>query len=123
MNLIWTNTEQLSAKDRVTRAVLLADTPPVYCDLAHVGQPDRRKPSGEDLDDVDTGKAVLGLDVEVPTYSKGHLLEPGIYRLHLTLAASNCASTHHVVKVWFPGDWFPEDRDMFERGFKMEKEK
>jgi hypothetical protein len=33
MNLIWSNTEQLPAKDRVTRSVLLADTPPVYCDL------------------------------------------------------------------------------------------
>jgi hypothetical protein len=120
MNLIWTNTEQLPAKDKVTRAVLLADTPPVYCDLAHVGEPGRRKQSGEDLDNVPPDKAVLGLDVQVPTYSKGHLLEPGTYLFHLTLAASNCPSSHHIVKVWFPGDWLSEN-EMFESGFKMEK--
>jgi hypothetical protein len=122
MNLKWTNTEQLPAKDRATRSVLLADTPPVYCDLAHVGEPQRRALSGEDLDNVPAGKAVLGLDVEVPTYSKGHLLELGTYRFSLTLAASNCRSTHYAVKVSFLGEWLPE-KEMFETGFKMEKPK
>lgn len=121
MNLIWTNTEQLPAKDRVTRSVLLADTPPVYCDLVHVGDPQFRKHSGEDLDSVPLGIGVLGLDVEVATYSKGHLLEPGTYLFHLTLAASNCPSTHHIVKASFSGQWLPEDKEMFETGFKMEK--
>jgi hypothetical protein len=122
MNLIWTNTQQLPAKDRVTRSVLLAHTPPLYCDLAHVGEPQRRKqPGEEDLDNVPPDKAVLGLDVEVPTYSKGHLLEPGIYHFTLTLAASNCRSTDHLVWVSFPGDWFPEVDEMLAKGFKMEK--
>jgi hypothetical protein len=120
MNLIWTNSEQLNAQDRVTRPVLLVDTPPVYCDLAHVGQPQYRAQSGEDLETVPADKAVLGLDVQVPTYSKGHLLEPGAYRFSLTLAASNCPSTHHVIKISFLGDWLPE-KEMFETGFKMEK--
>lgn len=122
MNLIWTNSERLDAKDRVTRPVLLADTPPVYCDLAHVGQPQHRAQSGEDLETVPADQAVLGLDVEVPTYSKGHLLEPGTYRFSLTLATSNCPSTHHVLKVSFLGQWLPDEKEMFETGFKMEKQ-
>jgi hypothetical protein len=121
MNLIWTNSEQLPAKDRVTRSVLLADTPPVYCDLAHVGEPRFRERSGEDLDSVPAYKAVLGLDVEVATYSKGHLLEPGTYLFYLTLAASNCRSSHHVLEVLFLGEWFDQEREMFETGFKMKK--
>jgi hypothetical protein len=120
MNLIWTNTGEMEAKDRVTRHVLLADTPPVYCDLAHVDDPKFRKISGQDLEEVPANKAVLGLDVRVPTYSKGHLLEPGTYRFSLTLAASNCPSTHHILKVSFLGDWLPE-KEMFDTGFKMEK--
>jgi len=123
MNLIWTNTEHLPAKDRVTRSVLLADTPPVYCDLAHVGEPQWRELSREDLDNVPAGKAVLGLDVEVTTYSKGHLLEPGNYRFSLTLAASNCRSTQYVMEVSFPGEWLPEMEEMFKTGFKMGKPK
>jgi hypothetical protein len=121
MNLIWTNSERLAAKDRVTRPVLLADTPPIYCDLVHVGQPQYRAVSGEDLDNVPADQAVLGLDVEVATYSKGHLLEPGTYRFSLTLAASNHPSTHPVVEVSFPGNWLPEMKDMFETGFKMKR--
>jgi hypothetical protein len=120
MNLLWTNTEDAPPAIKVTRPVLLADTPPVFCDLAHVGEPQHRKLSGEDLEDVPDGKAVLGLDVQVATYSKGHLLEPGTYLFYLTLAASNCRSTHHVVKVSFLGEWLPE-KEMFESGFKMEK--
>jgi hypothetical protein len=120
MNLIWANTEQMPPKDRVTRPLLLADTPPVYCDLAHVGQPHKRLLQGaEDLENVPAYKAVLGLDVQVPTYSKGHLLEPGTYHFSLTLAASNCRSTHYVVKVSFPGDWLPDVEEMFKTGFKM----
>ncbi len=120
MNLIWTNTEQLDAKDKLTRPVLLPDTPPVYCDLAHVGEPRFRQASGEDLDSVPANEAVLGLDVQVPTYSKGHLLEPGTYLFYLTLAASNWRSTHHVVRISFSGQWLSE-KEMLKHGFKMEK--
>ena len=122
MNLVWTNTERLSPRDRVTKPVLLAHMPPVFCDLIHIGDPQGRAlPGGDDLDTVPKDKAVLGLDVEIPTYSKGHLLEPGTYRLSLTLAASNCSPTQYVIEIWFPGEWFPQIEDMLNKGIRIEK--
>jgi len=120
MNLCWSDTDELPSEGRVTRALLLADTPPVYCDLIHIGDPTFRKLAGEELDGVPSYKTVLGLDVQFPTYTKGHLLEPGTYLLHLTLAASNCSSTHHTVKISCTGEWLSENQ-MYEVGFKMKK--
>ena len=80
-----------------------------------LGQP----PVGEDLSGVQPNHGVLALDVQVPTYSKGHLLEPGTYLFKLTLAASNCPSTHHVLEVSYSGHWHPDEHTMFS-AFKME---
>jgi hypothetical protein len=119
MNLKWTNTddEQIS-RDRVTRPVLLADTPDVYCDLVHINDPSIRSLSGEDLDTVAPSEGVLGLDVQVPTYSKGHLLEPGTYIFYLTIAASNCDSTHYELEVSYSGKWSGDEKATFHE-FKM----
>jgi hypothetical protein len=121
MNLVWTNTDHLLPKDRVTRSMLLAGMPPVYCDLVHIGEPRSRAQANEDLPNVPPGKAVLGVDVEVPTYSKGHLLEPGNYRFSLALAASNRRPTHYVMEVSFSGEWLPDMEQMFRTGFKIDK--
>jgi hypothetical protein len=107
------------SRDRVTRPVLLPDTPEVYCDLVHICDPATRKQQGEDLDTVEPGKGVLGLDVQVATYSKGHLLEPGTYLFYLTVAASNCRSTHYVLEVSYSGKWSRDEKEMFHE-FKMQ---
>jgi hypothetical protein len=119
LNLVWSNTGELPAKDRLTRSVLLADCPPVLCDLVHVTDPDVRNLAGEDLEGVRPGDAVLVLDLQVPTSSKGHLLEPGDYIFGLTLAASNCRSIHYRLKVEFPGIWVADMDEMFDKGFRM----
>jgi len=114
MNLKWTNTDdEQTSRDRVTRPVLLPDTPEVYCDLVHICDPATREQQGEDLDTVEPGKGVLGLDVQVATYSKGHLLEPGTYLFYLTIAASNCRSIHHVLEVSYSGKWSRDEEEMF----------
>jgi len=114
MNLRWTNTDdEQTSRDRVTRPVLLPDTPEVYCDLVHICDPATRKQQGEDLDTVEPGKGVLGLDVQVATYSKGHLLEPGTYFFYLTVAASNCRSTHYVLELSYSGEWSADEKEMF----------
>jgi hypothetical protein len=115
MNLKWTNT------DKTTRPVLLADMPPVYCDMVHVGDPKSRSISGEDLESVPPNDTVLCLDVEVPTYSRGHLLEPGTYLFHLVLAASNCSPRPFTIEVWSSGRWSETQEEMFDTGFKMRK--
>jgi hypothetical protein len=98
--------------------VLLHDTPAVYCDLVHICDPTTRKQQGEDLEAVEPSQGVLGLDVQVPTHSKGHLLEPGTYLFYLTVAASNCISAHYVLEVSYSGKWSPDEEEMF-REFKM----
>jgi hypothetical protein len=119
MNLIWSNTDDEPKKsNRVTRPALLRDTPEVYCDLVHICDPGTRKQQGEDLDTVASGEGVIGLDVQVATYSKGHLLEPGTYLFYLTLAASNCRSTHYELEISYSGKWSPDEKEMF-REFRM----
>ena len=77
-----------------------------------------RADSLEDLDNVAPGDAVLGLDVEATPQNKGNLLEPGTYRFELRLVAENSRARSYIVEVWFPGKWFPEQKEMFDKGFK-----
>jgi hypothetical protein len=90
----------------------------VYCDLVHISDPTTKQAQGEDLAGVAPGVGVLALDVQVATYSNGHLLEPGTYLFHLTVAASNGPSAHYVLEVSYSGKWSPEEKEMFYE-FKM----
>jgi hypothetical protein len=121
MNLRWTNTDdEVTSRDRVTRPTLLVETPPVFCDLLHISDPTTKRSQGEDLTGVVQEDGVLALDVQVATYSKGHLLEPGKYLLHLTVAASNSPSVHYVMEVSYSGKWSPDEEAMFGE-FKMKR--
>jgi hypothetical protein len=120
MNLRWTNTDdEKTSRDRVTRPTLLVGTPPVYCDLVHIGDPATKQAQGEDLAGVSPGDGVLALDVQVASYSNGHLLEPGTYLFHLTVAASNGPSVHYKLEVSYSGKWSAQENEMF-REFKMQ---
>jgi len=115
MNLKWSYTGD------TTRKVLLPDMPPVFCDFIHVSDPASRAVSGEDLSTVPPGDAVICLDVEAPSLNKGHLLEPGTYRFDVRLVAENHDSRSYSIEVWFPGKWFADQTEMFDKGFKMKK--
>jgi hypothetical protein len=116
MNLRWTNTGETN------RRVLLRDVP-VFCDFIHVGDPDWRSKSGEDLETVPQGRAVMCLDVEATNTSRGHLLEPGAYNFHLVLAAENFEGRPFAVEVRYDGMWYADQAQMFDReiGFRMKK--
>jgi len=119
MNLRWTNTDdEGTSRDRVTRPTLLVETPPVFCDLVHILDPSTKQPQGEDLAGVAPRDGVLALDVQVATYSNGHLLEPGTYLFHLTVAASNGPSAHYKLELSYSGKWSAQEREMFNE-FKM----
>jgi hypothetical protein len=113
MNLRWAHT------DKTTKPVLLPKMPPVFCDMVHIADPRLRQFTGEDLPDVNAGEAVMGLDLEVKSYARGHLLEPGTYRFQLILAASNQAPNRYTLEVAFPGKWFDDQQKMFSEGFGM----
>jgi hypothetical protein len=115
MNLKW------SYLGIANRDSLLPDMPPVFCDFIHIGDPEARSASGEDLPLVPAGDVVLCLDVEAASLNKAHLLEPGTYRFDLRLAAENAKPRSFRVKVWCPGKWFPDQQEMFDKGFRIEK--
>jgi hypothetical protein len=115
MNLKWTHTGS------TTRNALMPDLPPVFCDFIHISDPASRDVSGEDMDEVAHGDTVLCLDVEAAPANKANLLEPGTYRFDLKLVAENSRARSYTVEVWCPGKWFPEQEEMFDKGFKMSR--
>jgi hypothetical protein len=92
--------------------------PPSYCDLAHISDPGHKAILQEDLPDIVTDATipVLALELEAKPFSKGHLLEPGVYRLSLKLAASNYAPHDCVVEVDFKGKWIQDEEKMLSDG-------
>jgi hypothetical protein len=110
MALIWAHTGQS------TKPSLLPDMPPAFCDFGHISDPERRRYIGEDLPDVAVNETVLALDLEVKPFSKGHLLGPGTYRVHLKLAASDCKPRDYVLRVTVTGSWSPYEDKMFGEG-------
>jgi len=113
MNLKWSYT------GKTTREVLLPDIP-IFCDFIHVGDPTMKAKSSEDLAEVPPDKAVICLDIEAVTSGRGDLLAPGTYDFHLKIAAGECPARSYTLRVWFPGEWFIDQEEMFEKGFSME---
>jgi hypothetical protein len=113
MSLKWAHT------GATTRPILLPKMPPLYCDMAHISDPKYRRHNGEDLPGIAADVPLLALDLEVLPNSGGHLLEPGTYRFHLTLAASDHPPQHHKLEVVFQGKWHDDQDKMFGEGFGM----
>ncbi len=116
MNLNWAIVGQ------PTLPILLPGMPPRYCDFAHVTIPRLKMSSVEDLPEVDEHAPVLALDLEVRPNNKGHLLEAGVYRFGLKLAASNHPVRHYTLEVDFKGIWLDDEDKMFRDGFGMRLE-
>jgi hypothetical protein len=113
MSLLWAH------MGSPTRPVLLPKMPPLFCDLGHIADPAKRPINQENLDGVGSNETILGLELEVKPFSKGHLLEPGTYRFALKLAASNCKPLDFSLEVVVKGTWFDEEPKMFREGFGM----
>ena len=113
MNLLW-------ALIRLpTLPTLLPGMPPRFCDLAHITIPSGKRGMNEHLPGVGDDNAVLALDLEVATLRKGNLLEEGIYRFGLKLAASNHPVRDYTLEVDFKGVWFDDEDKMLSEGFGM----
>ena len=113
MNLIW-------ALTRVpTLPTLLPGLPPRFCDLAHITVPGGKRGMNEHLPGVSDDNTVLALDLEVVTQRKAHLLEAGIYKFGLKLAASNHPVRDYTLEVDFKGVWFDDEDKMLSDGFGM----
>ena len=87
-----------------------------HCDLGCVVDPARRKDLGDDLPGVQAQETILKLDVEFPPNTMSHLIAPGVYRLHLLLAAANCAPVATQLEITLTGKWSSDERLMFSDG-------
>jgi hypothetical protein len=113
MALRWTH------KGISTLPYILPEMPPSFCDLGHVIDPTRKVAMGEHIESVPDNGTVFALETEVKPNSKGNLLAPGEYRLHLKVAASNFPPRDYVVKLKLRGEWFEDEDRMFTDGIGL----
>jgi hypothetical protein len=113
MNLLWALTR------KPTLPTLLPKMPPRYCDLAHITDPLGKLSLKEDLPGVGENDPVLALDLEASTNRKGHLLEAGVYRFGIKLAAANHPAHDYTLEVDFRGLWIDDEDKMLREGFGM----
>jgi hypothetical protein len=113
MNLTWAYTSA------PTKDVILPGMPPVFCDMAHIVDPARKGPMGENIPGTAEDETVLALNLAVLPFSGGHLLGVGIYRFGLIMAASNSKPRPYTLEVKAKGKWFRDEDKMFSDGFGM----
>lgn len=87
-----------------------------HCDLGHIADPQNRAELSEDLDGVSKASTIFALDLEVNPNTKSNLLAFGTYRLELQVAAANSAPVQRVVEITVTGQWFADERKMFQDG-------
>jgi hypothetical protein len=110
MNLRWSQTG-----DRDTTEVFadgISSKMGKHCDLGHITSVFWQSALGESLPDVEQGKVIFILSVEVQTNTRSHFLAPGTYRLLLRLAASNSEPIERTVEIGFNGDWNDDENSM-----------
>jgi len=110
MNLMW-------AHEHKVYLPVLSPKMSKFCDLAHAIEPRHRQKLDHELPGMPAHHCVLALDLESEPKMKGHLLEPGSYRITLLLASENASPAECVVEFTFPGEWHNSEKEMFEKGF------
>jgi len=88
---------------------------PRFCDWFHIADPNIKQFVGENLPNVSASKGVFALDLEVKPTNRGHLLEPGVYRCALKLAAANHDPVTKIFRIEFDGYWYGDEPNMFKR--------
>jgi hypothetical protein len=113
MNLLW------AVVRKPTLPTLLPGMPPRFCDLAHITVPRGKRSMSEDLPATKEEEPTLALDLEALTLKLGHLLEPGVYKFGLKLAAANHPVRDYTLEVDFKGVWIDDEDKMLSDGFGM----
>lgn len=116
MNLLWS----WGAKP-----YLDALSPEMYghCNLGHIVDPAKRHHfRGEDpprrtVDEaIPDSKALLHLDVQFPSNTFCHLLQPGTYRLELRIASAATKPILRTIEINFTGEWYDDETRMLTDG-------
>jgi hypothetical protein len=115
MNLIWSN---------IGQAYLPAISPKMekLCDLGHIIDPDKRKMVFEDNNpnlNVSPSETTFSFDVEVISDTRGHVIEPGRYRLKLITGAANSQPIEKTLEINLTGKWYDDERKMLAEGISI----
>jgi hypothetical protein len=113
MNLIWANTKNEIFRNRI------APKMGYHCDLGHIADPRLKYIHRETIPDVAEDRTVLSLALEVLPFTLIHLLKPGNYKLELIIAADNCSPVKKVLKIMHSGNWFDDEKEMFQKGVAL----
>lgn len=89
-----------------------------HCGLGRIMDPDKRADFA-DLEGFANEKCVFELAVEFPSATRSHLLQPGVYRLELKIAAGNLAPIDKTVELTVTDKWFDEEEVMFRDGIGL----
>jgi hypothetical protein len=89
-----------------------------HCGLGRIMDPDKRADFA-DLEGFTNEKCVFELAVEFPSATRSHLLQPGVYRLELKIAAGNVAPIDKTVELAVTDKWFDEEEVMSRDGIGL----
>ena len=89
-----------------------------HCDLGRIMDPKKRVDFA-DIEGFAKEKCLFELAVEFPSATRSHLLQPGVYRLELKIAAGNVAPKDKTVELTVTDNWFDEEEVMFRDGIGL----
>lgn len=111
MNLKWSHSPD---SDPEIYAERISSKMGKHCDLGHIIDPkERGQIPGEDRSDIPSNQIILSLDLETKTNTLSHLVPPGVYRLQLKVAASNCEPVTKCLEITLKGEWHDDQDKMF----------
>lgn len=87
-----------------------------HCDFGHITNPIFRKDLREDISDVPDDQTILALDLEFRPHIGSHLVRPGVYHVHLQIAAANSPPIKMTLELSITGNWFADEPRMFSEG-------
>lgn len=91
---------------------------PKYCELAHIYEPAKRQHFAAHLrKNAPDDQALLEFCLQRLPNTGTHLVEPGLYRLHVLVAAANARPKPFVVEINFSGQYFADESKMMGEGF------
>ena len=103
MNLKWAN-----ANGAIFYPII-SPTMGKHCDVAHIVDPtNRRHPNLTEYNQalkLAADQTSLAFDLQTAPNHRGHIVEPGIYRLGIIVAAENASPVRRTIEITVDGRW------------------
>ncbi len=111
MNLVWSNYES----GQMTYLRFLPPGMSKHCAVGHILDPkDRKEFDADDNPELELGPGEVSLtfDLIQQPLHKGYIVNRGEYRLEVVVAADNVDAVTKDVKIYFDGQWDPDQAAM-----------